>query len=85
MEIRPQLPLLQALFRMQRICEIRAGLPHDKCAFRKRLLAAQFLVEAGSIAGDAGRAAMGYRMPDRGCAAVFPRRSRSAEVQSTKK
>ena len=45
---------------------------------------AQFLTEAGPIAGDAGRAAMGYRILDRERAAVFPRTFRSVEVQSTK-
>ena len=45
---------------------------------------AKILTEAGPIAGDAGRAAMGYRILDRERAAVFPRTFRSVEVQSTK-
>lgn len=69
---------------LQRTYEIVLGRPMDKSAFRKRMLDAQFLIEAGSIAGDAGRAAMGYRILARERAAVFPRTFRSVEVQSTK-
>ncbi|MDP3254179.1 MAG: NUDIX domain-containing protein [Hydrogenophaga sp.] len=69
---------------LQRTYEIVLGRPMDKSAFRKRMLDAQFLAEAGSIAGDAGRVAMGYRILDRERAAVFPRTFRSVEVQSTK-
>ena len=79
--------LLQEPFtlpQLQRTYEIVLGRPMDKSAFRKRMLDAQFLIEAGSIAGDAGRAAMGYRILDRERAAVFPRTFRSVEVQSTK-
>jgi len=79
--------LLQEPFtlpQLQRTYEIVLGRPMDKSAFRKRMLDAQFLVEAGSIAGDAGRAAMGYRIRDRERAAVFPRTFRSVEVESPK-
>jgi len=79
--------LLQEPFTMpqlQRTCEIVLGRPMDKSAFRKRMLDAQFLVEERSIAGDAGRAAMGYRILDRESAAIFPRTFRSVEVQSTR-
>lgn len=79
--------LLQEPFtlpQLQRTYEIVLGRPMDKSAFRKRMLDAQFLVEEGSIAGDAGRSAMGYRILDRERAAVFPRTFRSVEVQSTK-
>lgn len=79
--------LLQEPFtlpQLQRTYEVVLGRPMDKSAFRKRMLDAQFLVEEGSIAGDAGRAAMGYRILDRERAAVFPRTFRSVEVQSTK-
>ena len=78
------LPEPFTLPQLQRTYEIVLGRPMDKSAFRKRMLDAQFLVETGSIAGDAGRAAMGYRVLDRERAAVFPRTFRSVEVQSTK-
>jgi 8-oxo-dGTP diphosphatase len=78
------LPEPFTLPQLQRAYEIVLGRPMDKSAFRKRMLDAQFLIEAGSIAGDAGRAAMGYRILDRERAAVFPRTFRSVEVQSTK-
>lgn len=80
--------LLQEPFTMpqlQRTYEIVLSRPVDKRAFRKRMLDAHFLVEEGSIVGDAGRAAMGYRILDRECAAIFPRTFRSVEVQSIKK
>jgi len=67
---------------LQRTYEVVLGRPMDKSAFRKRMLDAQFLVEEGAIAGDAGRAAMGYRIRDRERAAVFPRTFRSVEVQA---
>ena len=69
---------------LQRTYEIVLGRPMDKSAFRKRMLDAQFLLEAGSIAGDAGRAAMGYRILDRERAAVFPRTFRSVESPASK-
>jgi 8-oxo-dGTP diphosphatase len=78
------LPEPFTLPQLQRTYEIVLGRPMDKSAFRKRMLDALFLIEAGSIAGDAGRAAMGYRILDRERAAVFPRTFRSVEVQSTK-
>ena len=78
------LPEPFTLPQLQRTYEIVLGRPMDKSAFRKRMLDAQFLAEAGSIAGDAGRAAMGYRVLDRERAAVFPRTFRSVEVQTTK-
>lgn len=69
---------------LQRTYEIVLGRPMDKSAFRKRMLDAQFLLEQGTIAGDAGRSAMGYRIRDRERAAVFPRTFRSVEIQSPK-
>ena len=69
---------------LQRTYEIVLGRPMDKSAFRKRMLDAQFLVEEGSISGDAGRAAMGYRVRDRERAAVFPRTFRSVENPTAK-
>lgn len=74
--------LLQEPFtlpQLQRTYEIVLGRPMDKSAFRKRMLDARFLVEAGMIAGEAGRTAMGYRIVDRASAAVFPRTFRAVE------
>lgn len=52
----------------------------DKSAFRKRMLDAGFLQEAGMVGGGAlGRPAMGYCIADRRHAAVFPRSFRSGE------
>lgn len=79
--------LLQEPFtlpQLQRTYEIVLGRPMDKSAFRKRMLDAQFLVEEGSISGDAGRTAMGYRVRDRERAAVFPRTFRSVENPTAK-
>lgn len=76
------LPEPFTLPQLQRTYEVVLGRPMDKSAFRKRMLDAQFLVEEGAIAGDAGRAAMGYRIRDRERAAVFPRTFRSVEVQA---
>lgn len=76
------LPEPFTLPQLQRTYEIVLGRPMDKSAFRKRMLDAQFLVEQGTIAGDAGRSAMGYLVRDRERAAVFPRTFRSVEVQS---
>jgi 8-oxo-dGTP diphosphatase len=78
------LPEPFTLPQLQRTYEIVLGRPMDKSAFRKRMLDAHFLVEEGSISGDAGRAAMGYRIGDRERAVVFPRTFRSVEVQSPK-
>lgn len=67
---------------LQRTYETVLGRPMDKSAFRKRMLDAQFLTETGPIEGDAGRAAMGYRILDRERAAVFPRTFRAIESPS---
>lgn len=69
---------------LQRTYEIVLGRPMDKSAFRKRMLDAQFLAEAGPIEGDAGRTAMGYRILDRERAAVFPRTFRAIEAPSSR-
>lgn len=73
------LPEPFTLPQLQRSYEIVLGRAIDKSAFRKRMLDAQFLAEAGPIAGDAGRLAMGYRIVDRERAAVFPRTFRATE------
>jgi 8-oxo-dGTP diphosphatase len=64
---------------LQRVYEVVLGRPLDKSAFRKRMLDAGFLEEAGKVGGAFGRAAMGYRVLDRERAAVFPRTFRSGE------
>lgn len=58
---------------LQHTYEIVLGRPVDKSAFRKRMLDAGFMEEAGIIDGAFGRAAMGYRLLDRSRAANFPR------------
>ncbi len=76
------LPEPFTLPQLQRSYEIVLGRAIDKSAFRKRMLDAQFLAEAGPTAGDAGRLAMGYRILDRERAAVFPRTFRAVEGPS---
>lgn len=78
------LPEPFTLPQLQRTYEAVLGRPMDKSAFRKRMLDAQFLAETGPIDGDAGRAAMGYRVLDRERAAVFPRTFRAVEAPSSK-
>lgn len=58
---------------LQRIYEVVLGRSLDKSGFRTRMLAAQFLEEAGPVAGPSKRPAMGYRLIDRNVAALFPR------------
>lgn len=65
---------------LQHAYEIVLARPLDKSAFRKRMLDAGFLEEAGPVAGSFGRAAMGYRVRDRERAVVFPRTFRSGET-----
>lgn len=50
---------------LQRMYEVVLDRPVDKSGFRTRMLAADFLDEAGYVAGDSNRHAMGYRMRDR--------------------
>ena len=64
---------------LQRTYEAVLGRPMDKSAFRKRMLDAGFLEEAGAVGGTGGRAAMGYRIRDRSQPTVFPRTFRSGE------
>jgi 8-oxo-dGTP diphosphatase len=58
---------------LQRAYEVVLGRPVDKSAFRTRMIAADFLVEAGVVASDANRPPMGYRLKDRSAPAFFPR------------
>ena len=64
---------------LQRVYEIVLGRHLDKSAFRKRMLDAEFLEEAGQISGASGRAAMGYRVRERDRPTIFPRTFRSGE------
>lgn len=67
------LPEPFTLPQLQRMYEVVLGRPVDKSGFRTRMLAAGFLDEAGAMAGETNRAAMGYRLRDRKTAVVFPR------------
>jgi len=58
---------------LQRTYEIVLGRPVDKSGFRTRMLAADFLIEVGTIASDSNRPPLGYRLNDRSAPVVFPR------------
>lgn len=73
------LPEPFTLPQLQLAYEVVLGRPMDKSAFRKRMLDAGFLKEAGTVDGQFGRAAMGYRIKDRDQAATFPRTFRARE------
>ena len=73
------LPEPFTLPQLQRIYEVVLGRPLDKSAFRKRMLDADFLVEAGTLAREQGRPAVGYRLRDREQATLFPRTFKAAE------
>ncbi|MBU4183048.1 MAG: NUDIX domain-containing protein [Hydrogenophaga sp.] len=73
------LPEPFTLPQLQRVYEVVLGRPLDKSAFRKRMLDANYLEEAGMVTGDHGRAAMGYRLRERDQATVFPRTFKSGE------
>ncbi|MCO5397442.1 NUDIX hydrolase [Ralstonia soli] len=62
-----------SLPQLQRMYEIVLGRPVDKSGFRTRMLAANFLEEAGVAEGDSYRPAKGYRLIDRSAPVVFPR------------
>src|SRR5882762_7218730 len=67
------LPEPFTLPQLQRTYEIVLGRPVDKSGFRTRMLAAEFLEEAGYVDGESNRPAMGYRLRDRKAPALFPR------------
>lgn len=67
------LPEPFTLPQLQRTYEVVLGRPVDKSGFRTRMLAADFLVEAGHIDSTAHRPPMGYRLKDRSDPVVFPR------------
>lgn len=58
---------------LQRTYEVVLGRSIDKSGFRTRMLAAEFLQEAGYVEGESNRPAMGYRLRDRTVPVVFPR------------
>ncbi len=58
---------------LQHTYEVVLGRDIDKSAFRKRMLDAEFMEEAGMVTGTLGRPAMSYRLRDRSQAALFPR------------
>ncbi|MBC8072565.1 MAG: NUDIX hydrolase [Deltaproteobacteria bacterium] len=58
---------------LQRTYEAVLGRAVDKSGFRTRMLAADFLDEAGRLESDANRPPMGYRLRNRERAVVFPR------------
>jgi len=58
---------------LQRVYEIVLGRPVDKSGFRTRMLAANFLEEAGFAEGSSKRPAMGYRLLNRQQPVTFPR------------
>jgi 8-oxo-dGTP diphosphatase len=64
---------------LQRAYEVLLGRAMDKSAFRKRMLDANFLEEAGATDGVQGRVAMAYRIKDRAQATTFPRMFKSGE------
>jgi 8-oxo-dGTP diphosphatase len=67
------LPEPFTLPQLQRSYEIVLGRPVDKSGFRTRMLAADFLVEAGVVPSDSNRPPMGYRLKDRKTPVFFPR------------
>jgi 8-oxo-dGTP diphosphatase len=58
---------------LQKMYEVVLGRPVDKSGFRTRMLSADFLDEAGYLAGESNRPAMGYGLRDRSAPVVFPR------------
>ncbi|RYF15462.1 MAG: NUDIX domain-containing protein [Comamonadaceae bacterium] len=74
------LPEPITLPQLQQTYEIVLGRVLDKSAFRRRMLDAGFLEEAGSVVGPGGRPAQGYGIVDRSAATVFPRTFKSGEA-----
>ncbi len=61
------------LLQLQHTYEVVLGRTVDKSTFRKRMLDAGFLKEAGMDGGATGRSAVTYRVKDRTQAVAFPR------------
>lgn len=58
---------------LQKTYEIVLGRPVDKSGFRTRMMAADFLEEAGVVESASHRPPMGYRLKDRSMPVFFPR------------
>lgn len=67
------LPEPFTLPQLQRMYEVILARPVDKSGFRTRALAADFLVEVGTVEGDSNRPAAAYRLRDRERVVNFPR------------
>ena len=67
------LPEPFTLPQLQRTYEIVLGRPVDKSGFRTRMMAADFLAEAGVVESGSNRPPMGYRLKDRDAPVFFPR------------
>jgi hypothetical protein len=66
---------------LQQVYETVLGRSVDKSGFRTRMLAANFLVEAGHVEGVSNRPAMGYRLADRSGPVVFREPSAHAAIE----
>lgn len=67
------LPEPFTLPQLQRTYELVLGRSVDKSGFRTRMMAADFLEEAGLVGTEAHRPPMGYRLKDRRAPVFFPR------------
>ena len=67
------LPEPFTLPQLQRTYEIVLGRAIDKSGFRTRMIAGDFLAEAGVVESDSNRPPMGYRLKDRSGPVFFPR------------
>ncbi|HZY20740.1 MAG TPA: NUDIX domain-containing protein [Ramlibacter sp.] len=72
------LPEPMTLPQLQHVYEVVLGRALDKSAFRRRMLDAGFLEEAGTVSMG-GRVAQGFRLRDRREPTVFPRSFKAAE------
>jgi 8-oxo-dGTP diphosphatase len=67
------LPEPFTLPQLQRAYEVVLGRPVDKSGFRTRMMAANFLEEAGFVESHSNRPPIGYRLKDRSAPVFFPR------------
>jgi 8-oxo-dGTP diphosphatase len=67
------LPEQFTLPQLQHVYEVVLGRPIDKSGFRTRMMAADFLEEAGLVETASRRPPMGYRLKDRAQPVFFPR------------
>jgi 8-oxo-dGTP diphosphatase len=77
------LPEPFTLPQLQHTYEIVLGRSVDKSAFRKRMLDAGFMEEAGLVESASGRPAMGFRLRDRAQPALFPRTFSPREAEAS--